>query len=40
MTESIEIKVKTKTYILKLNSVDSYPQSTGIVTPTLTFVLN
>lgn len=40
MAESTEIKAKTKTYILKLNSVDPYPQSTGIVTQTATLVLN
>jgi hypothetical protein len=38
--ETIEIKVKTKTYKLQLNSVDPYPQSTGINTPTATLVLN
>lgn len=40
ITESTEIKAKSKTYILKLNSVDPYPQSTGIITPTATLVIN
>ena len=40
ITESIEIKVNTKTYILKLNSVDPYPQSTGLSSPTATLVIN
>ncbi len=38
--ESIEIKAKTKTYKLQLNSVDPYPKSTGISTPTATLVIN
>lgn len=38
--ESIQIKAKTKTYSLQLNSVDPYPQSTGINTSTATLVLN
>jgi hypothetical protein len=40
ITQSIEIKAKTKTYTLKLNSVDPYPTSTGLVTPTATLVIN
>jgi hypothetical protein len=40
ITESTEIKVNTKTYILKLNSVDPYPQSTGLSSPTATLVIN
>ncbi len=38
--ESIQIKTKSKTYSLQLNSVDPYPKSTGINTPTATLVLN
>jgi hypothetical protein len=40
ITELTEIKTKSKTYTLKLNSVDPYPQSTGLATPTATLVLN
>lgn len=40
ITESIQIKAKAKTYSLQLNSVDPFPQSTGINTPTATLVLN
>jgi hypothetical protein len=40
ITDSTELKAKSKTYTLKLNSVDPYPQSTGLNTPTATFVLN
>lgn len=38
--EALQIKAKTKTYSLQLNSVDPYPQSTGINSPTATLVLN
>ena len=38
--ESAVIKAKTKTYTLKLNSVDPYPTSTGLNTPTATLVMN
>ncbi len=40
ITEATVIKAKTKTYTLKLNSVDPYPTSTGLVTPTATLVIN
>ena len=40
IAESIQIKTKTKTYSLQLNSVDPYPKSTGINTPTATLVIN
>ncbi len=40
ITQSIAVKAKTKTYNLNLNSVDPYPQATGIVTPTATLALN
>jgi hypothetical protein len=40
ITESTVIKAKTKTYTLKLNSVDPYPTSTGLVTPTATLEIN
>lgn len=40
VTESTEIKTKSKTYMLKLNSVDPYPQSTGLPSPTATLVIN
>ena len=40
ITELTEIKTKTKTYTIKLTSVDPYPQTTGIITPTATLVLN
>ncbi len=40
ITESTEIKTKAKTYTLKLNSVDPYPQATGLNTPTATLVIN
>jgi hypothetical protein len=40
ITESTIIKAKTKTYTLKLNSVDPYPQSSGINTPTASLVIN
>jgi hypothetical protein len=40
ISESIEIKAKTKTYKLQLNSVDPYPKSTGINTQTATLILN
>lgn len=39
ITESTEIKAKIKTYILKLNSVNPYPQSTGLSSPTATLVI-
>ena len=40
ITESTVIKAKTKTYTLKLNSVDPYPTSTGLVTPIATLAIN
>ena len=40
ITETTEIKAKSKTYTLKLNSVDPYPQSTGLATPTAILVIN
>lgn len=40
ITEAIQIKAKTKTYSLQLNSVDPYPKSTGINTPTANLVIN
>ena len=40
MTEATEIKTKSKTYTIKLNSVDPYPQATGLITPIATLVLN
>lgn len=40
MSETLQIKAKTKNYTLRLNSVDPFPQTTGIVTPTATLVLN
>ena len=40
MIESTVIKAKTKTYTLKLNSVDPYPTSTGLGTPTATLIIN
>ena len=38
--ESTVIKAKAKTYTLKLNSVDPYPTSTGLVTPIATLAIN
>jgi hypothetical protein len=40
MTESTIIKATTKTYTLKLISVDPYPVSTDLITPTATLVIN
>ena len=40
ITESTVIKAKTKTYTLVLTSVDPYPQSTGITSPTATLTIN
>jgi hypothetical protein len=40
MTESTIIKANTKTYTLKLISVDPYPVSTDLITPTATLVIN
>ena len=40
IVESTVIKAKTKTYTLKLNSVDPYPTSTGLNTPTATLIIN
>ena len=40
ISESIAVKAKLKTYTLKLNSVDPYPTSTGLITPTATLILN
>jgi hypothetical protein len=40
ITESTVIKAKSKTYTLKLNSVDPYPISTVLATPTATLVIN
>lgn len=39
-TDTKEIKTKSKTYALKLKSVDPYPTSTGLVTPTASLVIN
>ena len=40
ITESTEIKTKSKTYTLKLNSVDPYPISTVLASPTATMAIN
>ncbi len=40
ITESTVIKAKSKTYTLKLISVDPYPISTVLATPTATLVIN
>lgn len=38
--ESTEIKTESKTYTLKLNSVNPYPIATVLATPTATLVIN
>jgi hypothetical protein len=40
IAQSTDIKAKTKTYSIKLNAVNPYPQTTGMTAPTATLVLN